>query len=150
MSSGVPIVLSSPAFDEGDPIPARYTCDGHDVSPPLAWSDVPVGTQAFVLVVTDPDAGGFVHWVLTDIPGDLRELPEGQGDVMGAPGRTTWGRARWGGPCPPAGEHRYEFHIYALSRPLTLTGYPSAAEVRSAMSGLVLGEGLLTGVYGRD
>jgi Raf kinase inhibitor-like YbhB/YbcL family protein len=139
--------LSSPAFVDGDAIPARFTCDGPNVSPPLAWNDVPDGTSAFALTVLDPDAGNFVHWLLSNIPGDVRELPEGKGDDAGTPGRTGFGRSGWGGPCPPSGEHRYVFTLYALSAPLTATG--SLDEILAGVDRLGLGRAELTGVYSR-
>jgi Raf kinase inhibitor-like YbhB/YbcL family protein len=141
--------MHSPAFANGGAIPVAYTCDGADLSPPLTWSGAPDGVEAFALVVEDPDANGFIHWVLTDIPGDLRELPEGQGDVIGAPGLTSFGTAGWGGPCPPSGEHRYAFTLYALSAPLSLGPTPSAAAVRTAAEAVLLGRAQLTGVYAR-
>ena len=83
------VSLSSDAFEDGGAMPSRYTCDGADVSPPLAWATGPDEVGAYALVVRDADAGGFVHWVLTDIPHDVTTLPEGQGDSVGIPGRTT-------------------------------------------------------------
>jgi Raf kinase inhibitor-like YbhB/YbcL family protein len=141
--------LSSEAFEHGAAIPAEHTCDGADRSPPLAWSDVPDGTAAFAIIVTDPDARGFVHWVLTDIPGDRRELTAGTGDVVGVPGRNDFGRSGWGGPCPPSGQHRYEFTIFALDAPLVLGEDVTGDRVRSAVADGTLGEGHLTGVYTR-
>jgi Raf kinase inhibitor-like YbhB/YbcL family protein len=141
--------LSSPAFADGGAIPSQYTCDGADRSPPLTWSGVPDGVEAFALIVEDPDAAGFIHWVLSDIPGDLRELPEDQGDAIGAPGRTSFGDVGWGGPCPPTGEHRYVFTLSALSAQLRLGATPSASEVRAAVSGVLLGQASLTGLYRR-
>lgn len=141
--------LTSEAFEEGGPIPPRYTCDGDDLSPPLAWDGVPDGTAAFVLLVEDPDAGGFVHWQLTDIPGDARELPEGVGDAVGMPGRNDFGRTGWAGPCPPSGEHRYVFTLYALSEPMPVDDDATADEVREAIAPRQLGDGRLTGVYAR-
>jgi Raf kinase inhibitor-like YbhB/YbcL family protein len=141
--------LTSSTFDDGGPIPTHHTCDGEDVSPPLAWSDVPDGTAAFVLVADDPDAGGFIHWLLTDIPGDARELPEGGGDAVGLPKRNDFGRTGWGGPCPPSGEHRYVFTLYALSEPIQLDTVTSASEVRDAIAHRLLGEAQLAGVYAR-
>jgi Raf kinase inhibitor-like YbhB/YbcL family protein len=138
--------LTSSSFEDGGSIPSRHTCDGEDVSPPLAWSDVPDGTQAFVLIVDDPDARGFVHWVLTDIPGDARELPEGQGDSIGSPGPNDFGRTGWGGPCPPA-EHRYDFTLYALPGPLA--GATDADAVRSQAENASLAKATLTGRYAR-
>ena len=135
--------LTSAAFDDGGPIPARYTCDAEDVSPPLRWSGAPDGTTGFALIVDDPDARGFVHWVLADIPGDVTELGEGEGDSVGTPGVNDFGRSGWGGPCPPRGEHRYVFTLYALSEPLGLGSGASADAVRRALEGRVLGEATL-------
>jgi Raf kinase inhibitor-like YbhB/YbcL family protein len=146
-SSVVAMKLSSPAFTDGGPIPARFTCDGKDVSPPLAWDDVPEGTRAFALVVQDLDAHDFVHWLLSNIPGDLHELPEGQGDTIGTPGATSFRKTGWGGPCPPSGEHRYVFTLYALSAPLDATG--TLDEVLDGVDRVGLGRAQLTGVYSR-
>jgi Raf kinase inhibitor-like YbhB/YbcL family protein len=142
--------LRSSAFEEGGSIPRQYTCDGGDTSPPLEWDDVPGGTGAFALIVYDPDARGWIHWVLVDIPGDVRELGEGAGDSVGTPGRNDFGRTGWGGPCPPSGEHRYAFTLYALAAPLGLGDAPSAVAVRAAVGGRSLAEARLTGVYARS
>lgn len=143
------MTLRSPAFEDGGPIPEKYTCDGDDVSPPLAWDGVPEGTQAFALLVTDVDAGGFIHWMLTDIPGDVRELPEGQGDAIGVPGPTSFGPVGWGGPCPPSGKHRYVFTLYALPDELGLAGSADGSALQSAAQASALGTVELTGVYTR-
>lgn len=137
--------LTSRAFGGGDAIPAEHTCDGADTSPPLAWTDVPDGVAAFALLVTDPDAGGFVHWVLADIPADARELPAGEGDALGVPGANGFGDTGWGGPCPPSGEHRYEFRLYALSERIGLEE-PTADDVRAAGA---VATAELVGVYAR-
>jgi Raf kinase inhibitor-like YbhB/YbcL family protein len=138
--------LTSGSFDDGGSIPGRYTCDGADVSPPLAWDVAPEGTAAFALIVDDPDARGFVHWVLVDIPGDARDLPEGGGDAIGTPGRNDFGRSGWGGPCPPSGEHRYVFTLYALSEPI---GAASSADAVREAAAAALATATLTGVYAR-
>jgi Raf kinase inhibitor-like YbhB/YbcL family protein len=138
--------LTSNSFADGEAIPARHTCDGDDVSPPLAWTDVPDGTAAFVLIVDDPDAGGFVHWLLTDIPGDARELPEGAGDAVGRPGPNDFGRPGWGGPCPPA-EHRYVFTLFALREPIENVNDADAA--RRQAEDAALARATLTGRYAR-
>ncbi len=143
------MTLRSSAFTDGGAIPVRHSCDGEDVSPPLAWDGVPEDAVALALVVDDPDAGGFVHWVLADIPGEQRELPEGEGDGIGAPGRTGFGREGWAGPCPPSGEHRYVFTLYALSEATDLGAGATAEQLRAAIEGRVLAEGRLTGVYSR-
>jgi Raf kinase inhibitor-like YbhB/YbcL family protein len=142
--------LTSPTFADGGAIPEEHTCDGGDVSPPLAWEDVPDGVESFALIVTDPDAGGFVHWVLAGIPADARELAEGEGNEAGTPGRNGFGGVGWGGPCPPSGEHRYVFELFALSGvEIGSDAAYSADQLRSAMEGGVLAVGELTGVYAR-
>jgi Raf kinase inhibitor-like YbhB/YbcL family protein len=141
--------LISSAFAPGGPIPEEHTCDGDDVSPPLTWDGVPDGTDSFALIVTDPDAGNFVHWVLTDIPADVRELAAGVGDQVGTPGRNGFGDSGWGGPCPPSGEHRYVFELLAVSEPLRLGSGATGDRVRSVASGATLARGELTGVYAR-
>ena len=138
--------LTSSSFADGEAIPAKHTCDGADISPPLAWSDVPDGAASFALIVDDPDAGGFVHWALTDIPGSARELPEGEGDSIGTPGPNDFGRTGWGGPCPP-GEHHYAFTLYAL--PEAIIGATDADAVRTAAERSALGRATLTGTYAR-
>jgi Raf kinase inhibitor-like YbhB/YbcL family protein len=150
MTTTTSLSLRSSAFEDGGTIPSRYTCDGENVSPGLAWEDPPDGTAALVLIVDDPDAGGFAHWILTDIPQDLGELPEGQGDAIGAPGRNDFGRTGWGGPCPPSGEHRYVFNLYAVSEQLSLGSGVDADAVRGAMEGKILAQGTLTGRYTRQ
>jgi Raf kinase inhibitor-like YbhB/YbcL family protein len=143
-------VLRSPSFAEGEAIPVMHTCDGEDLSPALAWEGAPAGIQAFALIVEDPDARGFVHWVAYDIPGARAgELPQGVAPAALPQGRTDFGRSGYGGPCPPSGTHHYRFTLYALSGKLPVTGSPSAADVRRAMAGLVLGETTLTGTYTR-
>ena len=142
--------LTSSAFSDGEPIPARHTCDGDDLSPPLAWDGAPDGSAAFVLVVEDPDAGNFVHWQLTDIPADATGLAEGQGDAIGTAGPNDFGRSGWAGPCPPSGEHRYVFTLSALSDRIEVGSNPDADAVREAMSDQVLATATLTGVYERE
>ncbi len=153
----VPISLVSSAFDEGQPIPERYTCDSvEDASPALSWSDAPTGTESFALTVYDPDArGGFVHWVLYNIAPDRGETPEGlpEGDtVLGdaQQGTNDFGALGYGGPCPPAGTpHRYVFMLYALDKTLGLDPGATKEELHEAMMGHVLANGTLTGTYQR-
>lgn len=140
--------VTSSAFSEGETIPGRYTCDGDDTSPPLEWSGAPEGTGAFALIVDDPDARGFVHWAVADIPGDRMSL--GEGESAGIEGRNDFGRSGYGGPCPPSGTHRYVFTIFALSGRLDLEPGYSADELRGAMEGVVIGSGELAATYGRE
>jgi Raf kinase inhibitor-like YbhB/YbcL family protein len=143
--------LTSPSFAEGGAIPSRHTCDGEDLSPALTWQGAPAGTVALALVVNDPDARGFVHWVVFDLPGGTSgSLPEGVKVAGGPPqGRNDFGRTGWGGPCPPSGTHRYVFTLIALSARLRLAGTPSAAEVRTAAAKRALAQTTLTGTCHR-
>ena len=149
--------LSSPAFQEGDRIPTKYTCQGQDVSLPLAWGEPPERTQSLALILDDPDAPGavFTHWVILNIPPDSRELPEAVPTQAQLPsgalqGKNDFGRIGYGGPCPPPGRpHRYLFILYALDQPLDLTAGASKKQVLDAMQGHILAQGQLTGTYQR-
>jgi Raf kinase inhibitor-like YbhB/YbcL family protein len=146
------IDVTSTAFEEGGAIPARYTCDGLNISPPLQWSSVPDGTRSLALISDDPDApsGTFVHWVIYNLPPDTRRLPEDvpnretlpSGAVQGVNGAGTLG---YRGPCPPSGTHRYFFKVYALDTELD----PGGGDLVGAMEGHVLAEGRLMGTYRR-
>lgn len=145
------IQLTSSAFEHGGTIPQKYTCDGADISPPLAWSSVPQATQSLALIMDDPDAplGTWVHWVLFDIPAEVRELPEGATE-LGVDGQNSWRRTGYGGPCPPPGKpHRYIFKLYALDTQLNLQAGVDRKAVERAMQGHILVQGELMGMYGR-
>ncbi len=149
--STAPFTVSSSAFDAGGAIPRRYTCDGPDVSPPLTWSGVPSGAAAFLLIVDDPDANGFVHWVVADLPASMTSLADGASGRL-APaveGRNGFGKIGWGGPCPPSGTHHYRFTLVALSLPLGLARGTTAAQARAAANGRTLGQAVLTATYQR-
>ena len=114
------LVLGSPAFGAGQPIPARYACDGDNISPPLAWSGIPAGTVELALTVVDPDASGgqFVHWAVTGLAPALTGIDEGVLPEGAIESRNDSSEFGWFGPCPPAGEtHRYVFTLYALTEP---------------------------------
>lgn len=142
--------LKSPAFEKGGRIPAKYTCDGDDVSPPLEIGDIPEETETLALVMDDPDApmGVFDHWVVWNIPADTTELPEDT-QPDGTPGRNDFGRLDYGGPCPPSGTHTYRLRVYALDRDLDLPRGSAKGELQREMEGHVLDESLLTGDYSR-
>jgi len=151
--------LTSTAFTDGAAIPVKHTCDGGDVSPPLAWSGAPAGTRCFVLVADDPDApaGSWVHWVVYNVPAAVSELPENVAkvetlDLGGArQGRNDFRRPGYGGPCPPPGPaHRSLFTLYALDAPLTLKAGAQRKDVETAMEGHVLGSAQLLGTYARQ
>ena len=149
--------LTSGAFEEGAPIPARYTADDRDVSPPLRWTGAPEGAKSFVLLCDDPDApaGTWVHWVLYNVPGGSRELTEGIPALADLPDGSRQGvndfrRVGYGGPSPPPGKaHRYFFRLYALDGLLKLAGQPRKGDVTAAMKGHVLAEAQLMGTYQR-
>ena len=146
--------ITSSAFSQGEPIPSLYTCKGRDISPPLQWTEVPEGTESFVLILDDPDApmGTWVHWVYCNIPGSVRELPEGvvknvNPDSGGIQGMTSFGRPGYGGPCPPSGTHRYFFKLYALDVVISPGGNAGKGEVLKSMKGYVLAETELMGTF---
>jgi len=152
MQSAGPFTLTSTAFAEGDSIPRRFACDGDDVSPDLMWAGAPERTVAFVLIVNDPDARDFTHWLVYDMAGSASGgLPEAISATQHAvpQGMNDFGRIGYGGPCPPSGTHRYRFTLYALDRLLGLAGTPRARELRAAMAGHVIASATLTGTYRR-
>ena len=146
--------LSSTAYADGDAIPRELTCDGANVSPPLAWTGVPAGAAALVLLVDDPDASDFVHWIVLDLPGADGSLPKGVNPSAATPqqGQNGFGNTGWGGPCPPSGTHHYRFTLTALGAPLGLGGHPAGSDVRAALTAAkakVLGTATLTATYHR-
>jgi Raf kinase inhibitor-like YbhB/YbcL family protein len=149
--------LTSSAFKAGDSIPKKHTCDGADVSPPLAWPEPPSGTKSFALICDDPDApaGTWVHWVLYDVPGTAGQLPEAVDTKPtladgSRQGTNDFKRTGYGGPCPPRGApHRYFFKLYALDSALGLAPGATKAQVLKAMEGHVKGQAELMGRYGR-
>lgn len=148
--------LTSNAFDPNAAIPLQYTCKGEDISPALSWNAPPTGTQSFALIVDDPDAPGkpFTHWVLYDLPSDLRQLPENVSPdpillTGGVQGKNDFDRYGYGGPCPPGGTHRYIFQLYALDTLLDLAPGESKNDVIEAMKGHILASAELVGRYGK-
>lgn len=134
----------------------RYTCEGADISPPLAWSDIPPRTRSLALVVEDPDAPDpnhpmrtWVHWIVFDLLPETTSLRENVHRIAhGHVGANDWDRTEWGGPCPPIGRHRYFFRLYALDRVLDLDR-PSRLELERAMAGHILAEATLLATYQR-
>jgi Raf kinase inhibitor-like YbhB/YbcL family protein len=149
--------LTSPAFASGEDIPIAFTCEGKDVSPPLAWSDVPAAAKSFALIADDPDAPDpkapkrtWVHWVLYNLPATARALPENAHGALpeGAlEGLNDWGQPGWRGPCPPIGKHRYVFKLYALDT--VLGALPSATKpnLEKAIEGHIVGKTELVARY---
>ena len=150
--------MTSPAFNDGHAIPARYTCQGKDISPALQWAGVPAQTRSLVLIVDDPDAPDpkapkmtWVHWVLYNLPPGTTQLPEGvtAADLPEgtAEGLNDWKRTGYGGPCPPIGRHRYFFKLYAIDTVLKGLHHPTKTEVEGAMQGHIIGRAQLVGTY---
>lgn len=153
--------LISGAFAHAAEIPRRFTCDGQDVSPPLAWSGVPEGAKSLALVVDDPDAPDpkaprmvWVHWILYNIPPSATGLAEGvSGSQLPAgtrEGTNNWQRTGYGGPCPPIGRHRYFHRLYALDALLPDLARPEKAKLERAMTGHIIGQTELIGTYARQ
>jgi Raf kinase inhibitor-like YbhB/YbcL family protein len=149
--------LNSPAFQQNGHIPSKYTCEGEDVSPPLAWEDAPSGAKSLVLIIDDPDAPDpkapkmvWVHWVVYNMSTDTKSLPENAGKI-GLPPGTSLGlndfkKTGYGGPCPPIGRHRYFHKLYALDITLDLRG-ATKSQIERAMRGHVLANAQLVGTY---
>ncbi len=143
------VTVSSPSFVEGGELPARFTCDGEEISPPLEWSDGPA--EAWALVVDDPDApgGSYVHWVVLDLPAATTSLGSGKAPAGAVQAVNSSGDPSYAGPCPPSGEHRYRFTVYALAAP---TGLAEGASLGSALDAIGDGataRGTITAVYSR-
>jgi hypothetical protein len=151
------LTLTSGAFRPNQPIPARYTCDGEDLSPPLAWAGVPAGTRSLALIIDDPDAPDpkhpqrvWVHWVVYNLPPDATGLAEGTALPPGTQvGRNDWNHANYGGPCPPIGQHRYFHKLYALDTVLPDLKHPTKSQLEQAMKGHVLAQAESIGLYQR-
>jgi Raf kinase inhibitor-like YbhB/YbcL family protein len=150
------ITITSAAFSEGGMIPREYTCDGRDISPPLAWTGAPEGTRSLAIICDDPDApvGTWVHWVLFNIPATANGLPQSMPpdkllEDGSRHGINDFRKFGYGGPCPPGGTHRYYFKIYALDTELTEGLGLTKAELLKAMKGHILAEGQLMGRYKR-
>jgi Raf kinase inhibitor-like YbhB/YbcL family protein len=155
-AEGMRFTLSSTEFIQESAIPAKFSCDGENISPPLEWVDPPQGTESFALISDDPDAPGgtWVHWLLYNIPADVRALPEAippEGELSDGSqhGENSFGRLDYGGPCPPSGTHRYFFKLYALDVILDLEPGANKETLLQAMEGHILAEVELMGTYSR-
>ena len=150
--------LTSTAFSAGGKIPSRYTCEGDDISPPLAWTGAPPDAKSFALIVDDPDAPDpakpqrvDVHWVLLNIPASTTSLVVNatkSGLPAGAvQGKNDWDRPKYGGPCPPIGRHRYFFKLYALDSEMKNLRAPKKTDLLTAMDGHIVAQAELIGTY---
>jgi Raf kinase inhibitor-like YbhB/YbcL family protein len=149
--------MTSTVFKDGESIPQKYTCDGINISPPLAWTMVPAGTKSLALICDDPDAAvnTFVHWVYYDIPAEITNLPENipsqanPHDLGGTQGLNDYHKVGYSGPCPPRGTHRYFFKLYALDVLLNLPAGKDKQTLLQVMKGHILAEASLMGHYSR-
>jgi len=148
-------VLISPDFADGGPIPARYTCDGENIPPTLAWGEPPAGTKSYVLIVEDPDAplGTWTHWIVYNLPAETRTVDAlirpgvRLNDVTVLFGKNSWGKQAYGAPCPLSGIHHYVFQLYALDILLGPEDKASKNELAARMQGHILSYAELTGTY---
>src|SRR3982750_3862946 len=143
-SGGAKMNITSSAFQQGENIPSKFTCDGGDTSPPLQIAEVPSGAKSLALVVDDPDApsGLFTHWIVWNISPQTNVIAEGSAP-KGVQGKNDFGKPAYGGPCPPSGTHRYYFRIFALDRELDLPARTTRGQLDSAMKGHVIAQGEL-------
>lgn len=143
--------IESPAFQHNQPLPAKFTCDGQNINPPLVFSEVPVETKSLVLIMDDPDApmGTWVHWTVWNISPQIKEIAENSLPPGAVEGITSFGKPGYGGPCPPSGTHRYFFKLYALDTTLTLEPSTDKQTLEKALEGHLLAQAELIGLYSR-
>lgn len=146
----VALRLTSPAFDNNEQIPVRYTCKGDNVSPPLEFTGIPTSAQSLALVLHDPDApkGDYLHWTMWNIHPGITNIPEGAVPIGAVEGQNDFGDTGYGGPCPPSGAHRYEFDCYALDADLTLPAGSERAKVMQAIESHSIAKTSLVGYFG--
>lgn len=144
--------ISSLAFTDHEMMPAKYTCDGQNINPPLAISNIPEGAKSLALIVDDPDApaGTWIHWLVWDIDPHTFDIAEDSVPEDAVEGITTYRRPGYGGPCPPSGTHRYFFKVYALDVVLDLPASSEKADLESAMTGHILANAEIVGLYSRQ
>lgn len=149
--------FESPAFDDGYPIPSRYTCDGKNISPPLAWYDIPPETQSLAIMLDDPDVsrGIWTHWLIYNIPPSVTQLSEGVPtheaiDLNIRQAKNDFGHIGYGGPCPAKGRHRYFLHLFALDNQFVLPPAARRTEFMNAIEGHVLDTGILSFSFRRN
>lgn len=143
--------IISSAFINNQKIPAKYTCDGQNINPPLKIEEAPEKTKSLVLIIDDPDASGgtWIHWTIWNINPETKEIPEGTVPEGAVEGMTDFGKPGYDGPCPPIGTHRYFFKLYALDNMLNLDPSAKAEDIEKSLAGHILAEAQLIGLYGR-
>lgn len=143
--------IKSSAFENNSFIPAKYTCEGEDVSPPLSISGLPLGTKSVALIVDDPDApsGDFVHWLMWNIKPENNEIADGSVPDGAVEGMSDAGTIGYTGPCPPSGVHHYRFTAYALNTEIIVEPRAIKEDLEAAMGDHILDEDVLVGLYQR-
>ena len=143
--------ITSKNFTDGKKIPSKYTCDGENIAPELTWTDFPKETKSFVLTCNDPDApgGNFIHWIVVNIPLETNGIPEGTVNINGGEGiKNDFGQTQYGGPCPPSGEHRYIFTIYALNTEKILN--VDKNNIQEKIKPYIVDQAQIIGLYSRN
>ncbi len=145
------MIISSPSFSHNQIIPAKFTCDGHNVNPRLEFSNLPKQARSLALIVDDPDAPGatWVHWTIWNIDPATPGIEENSTPPGSVEGITSFGPAGWGGPCPPKGRHRYFFKLYALDIKLNLTSSAKPQELMDSIAHHIIAQAQLIGRYER-
>ena len=143
--------VTSPSFANNQPIPAKYTCDGLNINPPLSFSDIPSNAKSLALIVDDPDAPGgtWTHWILWNISPETKTIEENSVLKNAVEGMTSFGKPGYGGPCPPSGTHRYFFKLYALDETLSLSTSTNVTELTKAMKDHIVAQAELIGLYSK-
>jgi hypothetical protein len=141
--------LTSPAFENNNTIPEKYTCDGDNVNPQLIIQGVPSEAKTLVLIVDDPDAGAWVHWILFNIPANVANIDEDSVPSGAVQAMNSFNKNSYGGPCPPSGTHRYIFKLYALDNELGLDENSEKPDIEKAMQGHIVAQTKLAGLYAR-
>src|SRR4030065_1633621 len=144
--------LKSPALSQNGAVPAKYTCDGQNISPPLQIAETPENAKSLALICDDPDASGktWTHWTVWNIDPTTTEIGEGKTPAGSTQGVTDFGEVGYGGPCPPAGTHRYFFKLYALDTTLNIPYQAKKEDIEKAMEGHVIDQTQLVGVYSKN
>lgn len=144
--------ITSPVFNDSAPIPAKYTCDGGDIIPPLKFEEIPNEAKSLAIICQDPDSpsGDFVHWIIFDIDPQTLEIKEGEVPTGAIEGTNDFGNSNYGGPCPGSGSHRYVFKLYALNQKLGLNPQATKAEFRKSLEGHTMAEAEVFGAYQRQ
>lgn len=143
--------ITSSAFENNQPIPKKYSCQGEDINPPLKFEEVSAQAKSLVLIMDDPDAPGgtWVHWVVYNINPKTTEIAENSLPTEATVGQNSWPKNSYGGPCPPSGTHRYFFKLYALNKALDLDSRANKSKVEDSIQDALIDQAELVGLYSK-